>query len=147
MAAAKPALEVWKFGGASLADGEAIKRAAARIAAHSGPLVIVASALGGMTDLLLDAADHAVAGRLDDAYRAAETFRAGHRAAAKVAIKDRAAVRAIGERIDRSAADFAELCRAVAVLRHLEARPRDAMVCRGEQLSATLLAAAEEPSA
>ena len=55
-------LEVWKFGGASLADAAAIERAAALIAGHPGPLVIVASALGGVTDLLLDGAAHAASG-------------------------------------------------------------------------------------
>ena len=35
------ALEVWKFGGASLADAPAIEKAAALIASHRGPLVIV----------------------------------------------------------------------------------------------------------
>ena len=49
----KPALEVWKFGGASLADAAAISKAATLIAAHEGPLVVVCSALGGITDLLL----------------------------------------------------------------------------------------------
>ena len=48
-------LEVWKFGGASVADGRAIQRAADQIAAHRGPLVVVVSALAGVTDLLLDA--------------------------------------------------------------------------------------------
>ena len=56
-------LEVWKFGGASLADGKAIDRAAASIAAHEGPLVVVASALAGITDLLLEGAAHAAPGR------------------------------------------------------------------------------------
>ena len=49
-------LEVWKFGGASLADVAAIERAVALIARHHGPLVVVASALGGVTDLLLEGA-------------------------------------------------------------------------------------------
>jgi aspartokinase/homoserine dehydrogenase 1 len=135
-------LEVWKFGGASLADGEAIKRAAARIAAHKGRLAIVASALGGITDLLLDAAAKAAMGQLETAEQAAETFGSRHRAAAKLAVKDRRDLRAVLTEIDRSATEFHELCRAVSVLRHLETRTRDAMVCRGEQLSATLLAAA-----
>ena len=82
----RQALEVWKFGGASLADGEAIGRAAARIAAHKGPLVIVASALGGMTDLLLGAAEHAMAGRIDEADAATETFRSRHLDAARLAM-------------------------------------------------------------
>ena len=49
-------LEVWKFGGASLADAAAIQRAAKLIAAHDGPLVVVASALAGITDLLISGA-------------------------------------------------------------------------------------------
>jgi len=140
--ARKQALEVWKFGGASLADGEAITRAAARIAAHGGPLVVVASALGGMTDLLIAAAGHAVDGRMVEAERAAEMFQSQHHAAARSAVKDRAALADVIAEIDRSTTEFRELCRAVSVLRHLEARTRDAMVCRGEQLSARLLAAA-----
>lgn len=135
-------LEVWKFGGASLADADAIKRAAARIAAHKGPLVIVASALGGITDLLLDAAVNAAAGRLDAAEQSAEAFRGRHRTAARAVLKGSSALRPLLAEIDRSSTEFHELCRAVAVLRHLEARTRDAMVCRGEQLSAALLAAA-----
>ena len=46
-------LEIWKFGGAALADARAIQKAAERIAEHDGPLVVVASALAGVTDLLL----------------------------------------------------------------------------------------------
>ncbi len=142
MKAGKHALEVWKFGGASLADGEAIKRAAGRIAAHKGPLVVVASALGGITDLLLDAATNAAAGRLAAAEQAAQAFRSRHQAAAKAAARDRRALRELLAEIDRSSTEFQELCRAVAVLRHLEPRTRDAMVCRGEKLSAAVLAAA-----
>ena len=87
-------LEVWKFGGASLASAEQIEKAAALIARHTGPLVIVPSALAGITDLLLEGA------------------RAGARRAAR---RDRAAVgdvppppsrrgaRAAAERRDRAA--------------------------------------------
>jgi aspartokinase len=49
-------LEVWKFGGASLASAEQIEKAAALIAKHTGPLIIVPSALAGITDLLLEGA-------------------------------------------------------------------------------------------
>ena len=42
-------LEVWKFGGAALADGAAIRRAVALVAAHEGPLVVVVSAFAGST--------------------------------------------------------------------------------------------------
>jgi aspartokinase len=60
---ASPDLEIWKFGGASLADAAAIERAAALVAAHGGPLVVVASALAGVTDLLLNGAALASTGK------------------------------------------------------------------------------------
>ncbi len=52
----KRALEVWKFGGASLADVAAIERAVDLIAAPPGPARGCRSALGGVTDLLLEGA-------------------------------------------------------------------------------------------
>ncbi len=138
----RQALEVWKFGGASLADGQAIERAATRIAAHDGPLVIVASALGGVTDLLLDGAEHALAGRTAQALETAARFRDRHHAAARLTLGRGPALRAITAAIDTSAGEYVDLCRAVGVLRHLAPRTRDALVSRGEQLSAALLAAA-----
>jgi aspartokinase/homoserine dehydrogenase 1 len=135
-------LEVWKFGGASLADGQAIARAATRIAAHDGPLVVVASALGGVTDLLLDGAAHAVEGRDDEASGVARTVRERHHAAAKTVLGRGKALRDALAAIDASVAEYRDLCRALGVLRHLAPRTRDALVSRGEQLSATIVAAA-----
>ena len=51
-------LHIWKLGGASLADADGFRRAAALITAHSGPLVVVVSAIGGVTDLLLEGAQN-----------------------------------------------------------------------------------------
>src|SRR5262245_10485921 len=70
----RASLEVWKFGGASLADAPAIARAASLIAAHRGPLVVVASALFGVTDLLLDGARRSAAGDARAASEAARGF-------------------------------------------------------------------------
>ena len=81
--AAARSLQVWKFGGASLADAAAIERAAGLIAAHDGPLVVVASAMGGVTDLLLSGADAAVRGQTKDIARAAATFLTRHRQVAR----------------------------------------------------------------
>ncbi len=135
-------LEVWKFGGASLADGQAIARAATRIAAHDGPLVVVASALGGVTDLLLDGAQHAVEGRDDEATRVARTLRDRHHAAAKTVLGRGKALRDALAAIDASVEEYRDLCKALGVLRHLAPRTRDALVSRGEQLSATIVSAA-----
>ncbi len=134
-------LEVWKFGGAALADGKAIDRAAQKIATHTGPLVVVASALGGITDLLLEGATHASHGRTAEAERCAAVVATRHLQAARTALGRSAAVateRAIGTAVT----EYRDLCRAVNVLRHLAPRTRDALLSRGEQLSALVLAAA-----
>jgi aspartokinase/homoserine dehydrogenase 1 len=135
-------LEVWKFGGASLADAAAIQRAASIITAHPGPLVIVASALGGITDLLLDGAHKAAAGRGGEAGPIAATFLRRHRQIAKQLLPPGGARRALLATIDAAAREYRDLCGAVAVLAHLEPRASDMLVSRGERMSATILAAA-----
>src|SRR2546430_12385478 len=56
-------LEIHKFGGASLANGVAIAHAVSVIRARRpAPLVVVVSAMAGVTDALLDLAGAAVRG-------------------------------------------------------------------------------------
>jgi aspartokinase/homoserine dehydrogenase 1 len=135
-------LEVWKFGGASLADATAIRRAAGLIASHKGPLVVVASALGGITDLLLGGARRAAAKNGDDPAALASAFLRRHRQAAKDLVPPGAARRALLATIDAAAREYRDLCGAVAVLGHLEPRTLDLLVSRGERMSAAILAAA-----
>jgi bifunctional aspartokinase / homoserine dehydrogenase 1 len=135
-------LEVWKFGGASLADARAIRRAVELIAAHGGALVVVASALAGVTDMLLDGAAQAVRGQPDTLARIAESFRRRHRRVAGDLLPAGTARRRLLAMIDERAREYRELCHAVSLLGHLEPRAQDLLVSRGERLSAALLAAA-----
>jgi aspartokinase/homoserine dehydrogenase 1 len=134
-------LEVWKFGGASLADAAAIRKAAELAAAHSGPLVIVASALAGVTDLLLSGAHAAVARDTRQASRVAAAFLVRHRKIARELLSAGASRRRLLAAIDAAAREYRELCAAVAVLGHLAPRASDMLVARGERMSATMLAA------
>src|SRR5690242_18906569 len=109
----KVPLEIWKFGGASLADEHGIRRAVDQIAAHRGPLVVVASALAGVTDLLLSATPEA-----------AQTFRARHHAVARAIAKGADRDRLIAA-IDASAREYEEICKALKMLGHIEPRARD----------------------
>src|SRR6185503_21015704 len=118
----KPRLQVWKFGGASLADASAIQRAAALIAAHPGPLVVVASALAGITDLLLGGAERAVEGTATEATTRATTFLQRHRQAVKAILPAGRNRRALLAKVDAAAREYRDLCGAVAVLGHLEPR-------------------------
>jgi aspartokinase/homoserine dehydrogenase 1 len=134
-------LEIWKFGGASLADAAAIERAAALIAGHPGPLVIVASALGGVTDLLLTGAGLAASGKADEAARTAAVFLRRHHQVAKALLPEGPARRALLARIDAAAREYRDLCGAVSVLGHLAPRASDMLIARGERMSAAILAA------
>jgi aspartokinase/homoserine dehydrogenase 1 len=135
-------LEVWKFGGASLADADAIQRAAALVAEHDGRLVVVASALGGITDLLIDGAQQAARGAAKEAVSRASTFLQRHRQAVKALLPPGRKRRGLLARMDEAAREYRDLCGAVSVLGHLEPRTMDLLVSRGERMSAALLAEA-----
>src|SRR4029079_5511885 len=111
-------LEVWKFGGAALADAGAIERAATLIASHDGPLVVVASALAGITDLLLGGAERASAGMADEAATLASTFLQRHRAAIKALLPPGRKRRALLARIDEGARQYPDPCVAGSGLGH-----------------------------
>ena len=135
-------LEVWKFGGASVASAEEIRKAAGLIAKHNGPLVVVVSALAGVTDMLLEGAAHAVAGRAAEASREAAAFLRKHREAVRALVPAGAERRRLLGIIDAAAREYRELCGAVGLLGHLAPRASDLLVSRGERMSAHILAAA-----
>src|SRR5262245_12122733 len=135
-------LQVWKFGGASLADAAAIERAASLITAHDGPLVIVASALAGITDLLIGGAQQSAANISARSAAQASTLLQRHRQAVKALLPPGKRRRALLGRVDEAASEYRDLCGAVSVLGHLEPRTLDLLVARGERLSAALLAEA-----
>ena len=134
--------EVWKFGGASLADADAIQRAVRLIAAERAPLVIVASALAGVTDLLIEGARSAAAGSPREAGRTAAIFLRRHREIVRALLRPGAARRRLLATIDDAAREYRALSVAVGVLGHMEPRAADMLVSRGERMSAAILAAA-----
>src|SRR5256885_4958894 len=76
--------QIHKFGGASLADAAAIGHAVGIVQAQRPePLVVVVSAMSGVTDALLDGAARAARGDASHVRAAAEALRAQHAAAAQ----------------------------------------------------------------
>ena len=110
-------LEVWKFGGASLADAKAVDHAAALIAGHPGPLVVVASALAGITDLAARrrGARHGTPRR--GTPMPPPTRSRGGTGRSRTTCCRRAPPGRACRLIDRMAREFLELCGAVAVAR------------------------------
>ncbi len=140
----KAPLEIWKFGGASLADAAAVRHAIGLIRKHPGPLVVVPSALAGVTDALLDGARRAVAGDAEAAGQVAAAFLRRHRDLALALIPPGPARRKILASLDHQAREYREVGRAVAALAELSPRASDTLVARGERAASALLAAALE---
>ena len=134
---------VLKFGGSSVADADGIRRVCGIIAARRdrAPVVVV-SALGGVTDLLVEAA--AAAGR--DDLPGQEAAMAGierrHRWALSGCLDDGATRRDVEMVLADTFDEMKLLLRSIRTLGELSPRAADAVLAFGELLSSRLLAAA-----
>lgn len=135
-------LEVHKFGGASLADSAAVRHAVALLQSRPGPAVVVVSAMAGVTDLLLEAADRARAGDVKAAHQAAATLRERHHLAARALVPQAAARAELLAFVDAQIDELETLAKGLSILRELTPRTSDFLVARGERLSARLVTAA-----
>jgi len=135
---------VHKFGGTSLGNAHCIASIADILTAHppsEQSVVVVVSAMAGVTDLLIGGA-RAAAGNDEATYRrVVETLHKKHEEAADVLLKDPTEREPFQQYLDTHLNRLDRLLSSVAVLGELTARTSDAIVCIGEQLSANLLAA------
>jgi aspartate kinase len=138
-------MQVLKFGGTSVNDAKAIAQVAA-IAADQRKtdpnVVVVTSAMRGVTDLLINSAKAAAKGDRQ-AYRDARgTLVTRHRDAAEALIPDLDDLARIQELTDERVREFERLCMAVAILGELTDRGYAVISGLGERLLAPVLAAA-----
>src|SRR6266513_2475797 len=135
--------QIHKFGGASLADAAAIGHAVRIVQAQRPePLVVVVSALSGVTDALLDGAARAARGDASHVRAAAEALRARHAAAAQQLVPAGARLEELLRLIGEAFAELEQVAGGLGVLRELTPRTTDYLAARGERLSARLFAAA-----
>jgi aspartokinase/homoserine dehydrogenase 1 len=135
-------VEVHKFGGTSVGDATRIAAVAriVRDASAGSRLVVVASAMAGVTDQLVAAGTAAARGDRDEGTRLVDVVLARHlEAAERLEVGDAAAV---GAEIRRIVLEVSDLIRAVAHLRELTPRTRDDIIAAGEKLSVRLVTAA-----
>src|SRR2546421_612176 len=145
MARARPTRppHIHKFGGASLADAGAIGHAVRIVLAQRpAPLVVVVSAMGGVTDTLLDGAARAARGDASHVRAAAEALRAQHAAAARALVPAGRRLDELLGVIDGAFAELEQLAGGVGIVRELTPRTTDYLVAWGERLSARLFAEA-----
>jgi aspartokinase/homoserine dehydrogenase 1 len=133
---------VHKLGGASLADASAIRHAVAILEAQPRPMVVVVSAMAGVTDVLLESARHAAAGDEEALVNAAVGLERRHREACDALLPAGEARDALRTVIARSFGELQSFAHGLAILRELTPRTSDFIAARGERLSAHLMAAA-----
>ena len=136
---------VHKFGGASLADAPGVRRAVEIVLAYRpAPQVVVVSAMGGVTDALLEAARRATRGETSQVRATAETLRTQHAKAARTLVPRGGRLDELLRHIDAAFDELKPLGGGLGILRELTPRTVDYLVARGERLSALVFAAALE---
>ena len=137
---------VMKFGGTSLGDGEAINRAVdivcQTLKEKGGGIVVVVSAMSGVTDTLLAAATSAAQGDAETFRRARWHLSDRHRLAMTEVIGYEETRLQLMEEIEALLSDFENLCQSIHILGELTARGSDAVASLGERLTARIVAAA-----
>ena len=141
----KRPLRIMKFGGTSVGDASRIRKVVeiVRDAARESDLVVVVSAMSGVTNKLIEAATQSEAGNREAVETIFEELRDRHHAVVNALIhslrtakphqpRDAGLVFEEGER----------LCQGTMLLRELTLRARDSISSLGERLSAPLVAAA-----
>src|SRR4051794_5967658 len=111
-------VDVYKFGGVAVGSADALRRAAEHVGRALSPsggrvknpshmLIVVVSAMNGVTDLLLGAARAALARDRDAYARAASEFESRHIALAKEVLKK---PQRMLDEVRASAADLRAMC-------------------------------------
>jgi aspartokinase/homoserine dehydrogenase 1 len=140
-----PRTLIMKYGGTSVGTPEAMRQVVeiVRTTRAEWPrLVVVISALSGVTNLLLDSAASAVKGQLSKVYPAEARLLEAHDAIANQLVQDLARRAQAMQEINHLVGEFTSLCRAIAVLGEATPRALDAVAGLGERMSVRLLAAA-----
>ena len=137
-------MKVLKFGGSSVGSAQGLRQVRRIVAANDGQIVVVVSALGGITDRLLATAAAAAAGKPDYTDSLAEIV-ARHRTTIDETVASglRGAIR---RRTDELLDELANILRGVYLIRDLSPRTGDAIVSYGERLSSGIVAAVLEGS-
>jgi bifunctional aspartokinase / homoserine dehydrogenase 1 len=139
----KPLL-VMKFGGTSVADASRIQRVAEIIssAARSSHLVVVVSAMSGVTNKLMEAAAFAHGGSSAQVAALFRQLRARHEQVAGALIPSSAERSRIGRKMSSLFHEGEYLCQAALLARQVTPQVGDSIASLGERLSAPLVAAA-----
>ena len=135
---------VMKFGGTSVGSADALVSAIQIIRDAKkdwSRIVVVTSAMSGVTNLLLDSAASASQGKVDSLPSAESTLREKHFAAADALIKNEKLREVTKAEINVLIFSLVDLCKAIAILGEASPRAMDAVASIGERMCIRLLGA------
>ncbi len=138
---------VMKFGGTSVGSADALVMATQIVKdarAEYPRVVVITSAMSGVTNLLLDTAALAAQGKVDSLPSAESTLREKHFAAADTLIKNEKLREGTKADINVLIFSLVDLCKAIAVLGEASPRAMDAVASIGERMCVRLLGAVLE---
>lgn len=140
----KRLLRVFKFGGTSVGDASCIARVAeiTRRASHESGVVVVVSAMAGVTNKLVEAALQAEAGNETAVAEIFRQLRQQHDETLRATVQSRDDQNLILRKMDELFEEGDRLSKGTTLLRELTPRTRDAISSLGERLSILLVAAA-----
>ena len=138
----KKPLIVMKFGGTSVGNTERMRGAAEIIAAHAkrAEVVVVVSAMGGVTDMLIRAATEATKGEREHWKGVRREMAHRHREVADQLLTPSEQAAAL-PRLAEQLTNLDNLCSGFSLVREVTPRAMDTLSSLGEVMSATLLAA------
>jgi bifunctional aspartokinase / homoserine dehydrogenase 1 len=138
----KKPLITMKFGGTSVGNAERMKNVAEIVATHAqrAEVVVVVSAMGGVTDMLIRAAKEASLGDRENWKNVRRELAHRHREVADQLLKA-AEQAAVLPRLADAVADFENLCSGFSLVREVTPRAMDTLSSLGEVMSANLVAA------
>ena len=142
-----PKTLVMKFGGTSVGSSKAMEGAVQIVKnarAEWPRVVVVTSALAGVTNLLIDSAARAARGDVSQLADAEQALLGNHETIAISLVPDEARRATALTEVAELVRYFVELCQAIAVLGEATPRAMDAVAGLGERMSVRLLAAAVE---
>jgi aspartate kinase len=139
----KKPVRVMKFGGTSVGDASCIARVVEIIqaAARESQVVVVVSAMSGVTNQLVTAATQSESGQHASVASIFEGIRAQHEGATEALIHSASERNRIGSKMKKLLEDGERFCQGTSLLRELTLRSRDAISGLGERLSVPLVAA------
>jgi bifunctional aspartokinase / homoserine dehydrogenase 1 len=137
-------IRVMKFGGTSVGNAHCIRKVAeiVRCASHDSGLVVVVSAMSGVTNKLIEVAFESEKGNERVVADLVQQLRRQHEDAVKDLIPASEKQRRISQETSKLFDEGVRLCQGTILLRELTPRVRDAISSLGERLSVLLVATA-----